>query len=231
MAEFQPLPAYMGLLLRSIEQGAELAPYGDAIQKAPTWMARLDAIRAYYAKYEELNGVDYDSCDPYAIGLHIFLTPIEELLWQDIRSTGRTPMVMQYPVGPYNLDFANPTKKVAIEADGKEFHDLDRDEARDTRLWKEFGWKVYRVTGTECHRRLPSPEDVESDFYAAHGYSPTRREVHHAAWVHFMKTSTGVVRAIRAIEFGFSLRPGYEDLMIDTLNCHRLARFPIGGRR
>ena len=55
------------------------------------------------------------------------------------------------------LDFANPVAKVAIECDGREFHDQRKDEERDARL-SEIGWTVYRLTGSQIVREYPDDE-------------------------------------------------------------------------
>lgn len=79
----------------------------------------------------------------------IRLTPIETWLWADIRSVDAV-LYPQYPVGRYFLDFANPVAKVAIECDGAAFHkDEQRDALRDKTLM-DWGWSVYRITGTDC---------------------------------------------------------------------------------
>lgn len=206
---------------------AAIYPFKDAIRTARDWSARLAAIKAYYRQYEKLWGTNYDGRDPYEAGLWDHLTPIEEWLWQDIRSAGHMPMVMQYPVGPYFLDFANPRLKVAIEADGKAFHDPAKDALRDAKLWNEFGWKVYRVSGRECHRILPDPEEFAVSYYDRFGEEPTRRDVDNAAVEYYLHTSTGVVEAIRVLEFG-EPATRYRGLMLDTLEEHQLVPFPVG---
>lgn len=97
--------------------------------------------------------------DPYAWeGLPgmVNMTPIERLVWGDIRQNGLV-MYPQFPVLNYFLDFANPAAKVAIECDGREFHDARKDAERDERLAK-IGWTVYRLTGSEIVREYPDDE-------------------------------------------------------------------------
>lgn len=57
----------------------------------------------------------------------------------------------------YRLDFAIPSKMIAFELDGHEFHKTKEQRTNDTRrernLQKE-GWKVIRFTGTEIHQNL-----------------------------------------------------------------------------
>jgi len=56
----------------------------------------------------------------------------------------------QWPVGRFFVDFANPVAKVAIECDGKAFHDVERDAKRQGEI-EAMGWAVYRFTGRECN--------------------------------------------------------------------------------
>lgn len=79
----------------------------------------------------------------------IRLTPIESWVWGDIRAENMV-MYPQYPIGGVFVDFGNPVAKVAIECDGRDYHqDKAKDKDRDDHL-AELGWTVYRLTGTEC---------------------------------------------------------------------------------
>lgn len=81
----------------------------------------------------------------------IRMTPIESWLWADIREAN-VVMYPQYPVGGVFVDFGNPMAKVAIECDGRDYHqDKAKDKARDDRL-AAMGWTVYRLTGSECRQ-------------------------------------------------------------------------------
>lgn len=94
--------------------------------------------------YKIIEGREY--C-PYPF--YVSLTPIESHLWQDIRQwPGQVRMYPQYPVGRYFVDFGDPWKQVAIEADGKQWHDAERDRIRDEAI-KGKGWTIYRVSGKE----------------------------------------------------------------------------------
>lgn len=87
--------------------------------------------------------------DPYSWCEVIRMTPIEAWFWGDIRNAN-VVMYPQYPVGRFFVDFANPVAKVAIECDGKTYHqDKAKDAARDAEL-RSMGWSVYRITGREC---------------------------------------------------------------------------------
>jgi very-short-patch-repair endonuclease len=79
------------------------------------------------------------------------MTPIEAWLWHDIRACNAV-LYPQYPVLNFFVDFANPVAKVAIECDGKAYHqDKAKDAARDQRL-TDAGWTVYRISGSDCRK-------------------------------------------------------------------------------
>ncbi len=221
MGDRLPVAACLEKLFQRFEQAGRIAPFEDAIHTAPSWSARLAAIKAYYHEHEAAFGTDYTGCDPRLGGLWHYLTPIEDLLWRDIRSTWRAPVVMQYPVGPYFLDFACPHQKVAIEADGRGFHSPEMDQIRDQVLWSEYGWKVYRVTGRQCHRSSYSP----ADFIDRHGERWGHDE---GVRMFFTWSSSGVVRAIGCLELGESKPGDYAQWMREALADHKLADFPVG---
>ncbi len=74
---------------------------------------------------------------------------------------GSVVLHQQHHVGPYRLDFALvsrlvPDVRIAIEADGHDFHErtkaqAQRDKSRDRFLVAE-GWRVLRFTGSEVFR-------------------------------------------------------------------------------
>lgn len=86
--------------------------------------------------------------DPYFLDWPSVMTPIEFNLWQDIRCNG-LGFFPQYPVNKYFADFADPIKKIVIEADGK-WHDPVKDETRDN-VMEIDGWMVFRFTGAETY--------------------------------------------------------------------------------
>lgn len=116
----------------------------------------LNQIKAVY------QSVQFEYLDPYFYDWLSIFTPIEKSVWNDIRSAG-VPFMPQYPVGNYFLDFADPIKKIAIECDGKVFHDEEKDSKRDAELIK-LGWAVYRLTGAECNR-IFEHDMFDSEFY------------------------------------------------------------------
>src|SRR4051812_14142441 len=81
-------------------------------------------------------------------------SPIEEILYNEFVSYGITPE-LQYPARGYFIDLAFPKIKLAIEADGAEWHStakqISRDVGREIRLEKD-GWTIVRFTGSEIHK-------------------------------------------------------------------------------
>lgn len=89
-------------------------------------------------------------------GLELCESPIEKSLWMAMSKhhlalNGFQPQVV---VGRYRLDFADAGRKLAIEADGFEFHTSkdqftkDRQRQRDLEL---DGWRFIRFSGSEIH--------------------------------------------------------------------------------
>lgn len=213
-------------ILEDYKNEETLSPLRQAVKDAPDWKARLRAIRALYQAHHRL-GADFSCFDPYSLELHDYWTPIEWRLWQDVRTTGGLRFVPQYPVGSFFLDFADPTQKIGIEADGKQFHNAERDRARDQRLWDEHGWRVFRVTGAETYRVRPSPGEYERDHYERRSFYPDFEDVEPHAVAFFSTTSEGVVRAIRDLLVRRDAESKWFNVMRAALDAHRLADFPI----
>jgi len=114
-----------------------------------------DLVRKFYAHYEPkilAAGANEWGMDTYAWDheAKIVLTPIEASLWHDIRAADAV-LYPQYPVDRFFVDFGNPIAKVAIECDGKTWHqDKAKDDVRQS-LIEARGWTVYRFTGSQCH--------------------------------------------------------------------------------
>lgn len=214
-------------VLANYENEKILYPLREAVRNASTWQERLTAIRVMYRGYERLDA-DFPNLDPYRLGLHDLMTPIEWDLWKDIRQTGRCHFLPQYPVGRFTLDFADIKRKVAIEADGKAYHDPARDKARDQELFDAHGWRVFRVTGAETRRVLPSPAEFIADDVERTGEQPSNRAIDEAARAYYMTTSAGVVRAIRDVLID-RVAVVSTSWPIEALNSHRLASFPVIG--
>lgn len=78
------------------------------------------------------------------------MTPIEQRLYDAMRAAGLAPRV-QYGVSRFRVDFAFPEVGLAVEADGRAWHDAARDARRDARLGA-LGWEVTRFSGSEIVR-------------------------------------------------------------------------------
>lgn len=116
------------------------------------WDGRNKICRLYeaYGRLVDVGARSWMRGDPYELGdwVKIF-TPIENSAWGAIRDRG-LPMWPQFPVGGYFLDFGNPVAKVALECDGRDFHNAVDDAERDMKL-RALGWKTYRAPGWVCH--------------------------------------------------------------------------------
>jgi very-short-patch-repair endonuclease len=68
----------------------------------------------------------------------------EVRLWSRLRRGGvGAPVRRQHPIGPLIVDFAVPSRRLAIEVDGAG-HDPIRDVERD-RILVALGWRVHRI--------------------------------------------------------------------------------------
>jgi very-short-patch-repair endonuclease len=126
--------------------------------------------------------------DPYVVDYH--MTPIEENIWQSIRSNCM-PFYYQFPVLNYFVDFGCPFKKIAIECDGKDWHDPKKDEIRDAELIAA-GWTIYRIKGKECND-LAKPPFVLNEIDKPYDDRYVER------W--FMETGEGICWAINEEHF------------------------------
>ena len=83
-----------------------------------------------------------------------WLSPIEFQLYEEMRRKGLLPS-LQYCVEGYFVDFAFPDVRVAVEADGAEFHgeqQRDHDKKRDFHL-RRAGWKVMHFRGSTIYQK------------------------------------------------------------------------------
>lgn len=124
---------------------------------------RFNAIRHNYKRHEAMVKAglsEWFKGDPYEIAnWPSIFTPIEYALWFDIRGRG-LDLWPQLPVGRFFVDFGNPVAKVAIECDGKAFHqDKAKDAARDQEL-EAMGWDVIRIPGWQCNARILTREEA-----------------------------------------------------------------------
>lgn len=81
-------------------------------------------------------------------------SPIEELIYCELIKYDLKP-IPQYQVGVFFIDLAFPEIKLAIEADGREFHSTrkqkESDKYREDKL-KKLGWSFERFSGSFIHK-------------------------------------------------------------------------------
>lgn len=105
-------------------------------------------------------------------------TDAEHRLWKLLRAKRLEGWKFrrQFPIGRYIVDFACPTARLIVEADGGQHNDSTHDVARDHWLAGE-GWNVIRFWNTDI---LTNEEGVLSSVLAAlpplPNPSPTRGE-------------------------------------------------------
>lgn len=121
-------------------------------------------------------------------------TPIEDAVWQDIRGFG-LPMFPQVPALKYFVDFGNPFSKISIECDGKDWHNFEKDRARDKKL-EDDGWVVFRIPGSVCKKSMIEPWELDKDDH----------EFNQKVYDWFTKTASGIVYAIKHKYFGGNSR-------------------------
>lgn len=183
--------------------------------------AKTGALSEHFAAIRELYEINQDSIargeyDPYIVDWTLFFTPIEMDAWYAIRYYG-VPLYPQYPVNRYFIDFGDPVRKIGLELDGKQWHDINKDSARDKVLWN-LGWRIFRVTGREAYANPLAPSDLLD-----HGIDGQDLEVRTREWV--FGSVDGVVAAIA--NFYYRDRPEAFVGLVQTLDRHRLAPFPI----
>jgi very-short-patch-repair endonuclease len=202
----------------SIKARADL---GEGLAAATNYYQQLLALRRYYESKE------YQILEAFKKSKHLWarayptdwsqlLTPIEFLAWQTIRAKGRIVLYPQYPILKYYADFANPGLKIALELDGMNYHNSDKDRIRDENI-KAEGWTIYRITGREMYNskfkdwQVLDEQEIEED--------------HRAPYIQdwLMNSGDGVIEAIKTIHFTENRDRFYEtDLGTTFLNyCHK----------
>ena len=185
----QPAPASSLLsgLLEHFELQAEIDQLAPAIYA--NGPAKWGAIRRLY----ELIGDDHD--DRYPIDWTRIFTPIEAAIWEESHYLCGQ-LLPQYPVGKCFVDFALPKKRIAIECDGRAYHDHVSDAERD-RYLGSLGWTVYRISGSDCKRMLETPWDTIAD-RQLDGESDEARQIVRE-WLR--STAEGLIASIAAVHF------------------------------
>lgn len=167
--------------------------------------ARFSRIRDHYrtempkmmAEHARTGRVNFD---PYTLDFMDDMTPIEKSVWCDIRGAG-LPFLPQIPALRFFLDFADPFKKIAIECDGKAWHDAEADARRDALLMAD-GWTIYRIPGSKCNRLLPRPHElIESKMHAGYSEEEAESMTRAAALAWRGDTSEGIIDTIRLTHY------------------------------
>lgn len=176
-----------------------------------TYFKTLQSLKKYYqANEDKIIERPYKWFISYPMDWTSILTPIELRVWEVIRCTGRVILYPQYPVLNYFVDFGNPALKIAIEADGKDYHtDKEKDRKRDSEL-RAHGWKVYRITGSKINYM---PEPLDRDVVFEEGYEDYQR-----TW--YNVTLEGFIYAIRVIHFDQIRNEEEISMAEEVLNNH-----------
>ena len=187
------------------ERRRELA---QKVDDAPTKVAEWNAIREFYSFCQErilASKPNVWGCAPYVLHWFDKASPIEQEAWRAIRACGIV-MYPQYPIGQHFADFANPALKIVLELDGAQFHDANRDAKRDK--WMiENGWRIYRVTGSECVRHVCGNEWEQLEEKIHHGEIDAEDAACPASLkTYAMSTVWGVIEGIASKRFKRRLR-------------------------
>ena len=123
------------------------------------YLERLDEIRMhYYIHHQDIvSSYPKSACYGFPIRTIKDVTPIEFNVLGTIKECN-LPLLPQYPVLNYFVDFGDPIKKIAIEVDGVRYHtDKVKDNKRQSEI-EALGWTFYRITGTKTY-------EIMEDFY------------------------------------------------------------------
>lgn len=144
-----------------IEKWIKVVQLSGSYLESKTLTDQFKAVREFYELiYDDI--LECAETNPRSIAwLYEFefidkFTHIERHTWNALRTEG-VPAYPQFPVGKYFIDFGIPSFKIGIEADGKDFHNEDRDFKRDTDLLR-MGWLIFRISGSDTCRILSNPE-------------------------------------------------------------------------
>ncbi len=115
-------------------------------------MNKFEKIRHYYYVNQDIIRESYPKCLSHGIPVLRMsdLSPIEIKVYEIIKFYN-LPLLPQFPVKKYFLDFGDPIKKIAIEVDGKAFYlDKRKDDLRQKEIENE-GWTFYRIQGAKTY--------------------------------------------------------------------------------
>ena len=191
----------------------------------PQYFKFLQAAKEYYQQFEpkiiELTARGF-WFNAYAFDWLQTFSEAEYTAWCFIRSTPRIQLYPQYPVGKYFVDFGNPYHRIALEVDGKDYHDPAKDKIRDQQILDEQGWKVFRVTGAEVHKYLKWEEDLELEDDTS-TMDKQDRFLKEQQWL--LTTAEGVIKAIAECYFNNKIHTDEGWRYRETLEAHRLVQF------
>lgn len=132
-----------------------------------------------------------DRIDPYSVCDWCgYFTPIEENVWSDIRYVG-LPMLPQYPVDGFFIDFADPLIKLGIEVDGKIWHTNKEKDAQRQDFLERRGWTIIRIDGRQTYKER---EDYFPDDYKE---IMSEREIERTEREYESDCSEGILRWIK----------------------------------
>lgn len=106
----------------------------------------------YGLHLKRMKGIAVEA-DPFTKEYKKTESPIERRLFKTLWNLNY-PVVCQYSFGPYRLDMALPGAKIAIEADGKEWHSKPHQKAHDRKrdaFLKSHGWQTLRFSGSQIN--------------------------------------------------------------------------------
>lgn len=164
-------------------------------------------IREHYELKRERILHTYNKCQhrwtsPYSnmINWPEHFSPIELDFWLSVRSFGGCPLYPQYPVGNYFSDFGHPGPKIAVECDGKQWHqDKEKDDCRDEDFMR-MGWTTFRITGADIFKNHDQyPEIISACIDGLEG-------AYNKLIDYYMTTSEGLLRSLSFLYFGFQPR-------------------------
>lgn len=124
------------------------------IRQASKSMVRSVGHKVTYRRLQKEAASRPESVRVSTEGSDIWMSPIELKLYEALRREGLSP-IPQFCIQGYFVDFAFPDVRVAVEADGAQYHKgggRQRDRKRDWVL-RRHGWTVLRFRGTTIHER------------------------------------------------------------------------------
>lgn len=155
-----------------------------------TYFQHLNEIKKAYQYWQPKS-------DPYSFyDWDLVFTRIEWNVWSDIRYLG-LPFYPQFPVGKYFIDFADPENKIAIEADGKDWHNTERDRIRDQELNK-LNWKVIRLPGKITFKEYEDYFDDHTEEWLRDLEPEQEEEERQNLWSEYITNSSeGILRELK----------------------------------